>query len=810
MDKPEIIVKALPFPSHTATESEKRSKDYGLRVGKAIEGEWFSRTGSGCRYFDRYADFHMLRRYARGEQPIGMYQDLMKVNGDMSHLNLDWRIVPIANKFVDIVVNGMSDKMYSIKAQAEDVTSAEKKNLFQQMVEADMYAKDFLKQTKEQFGIDAYNVNPDDIPENDEELGLYMNLNYKAGVEIASEIAINTIFELNDYNDSIRPALHYDLVVIGKAAAVHEFFPGIGIQLRYVDPAKLIHSYTEKADHSDCFYFGHVETVHYTELRKINPDLTDEDLKEIRLWGASWYGEYAEAGQYVDSPFMDETVTLLFFSYKTDKRFVYKKKYLNNGGERVIERDETFVPDGEGDMNFERKDVVKEVWYEGVLILGSNHLIKWDLQKNLVKPKATMDRALPNYIVHAPRMYKGEIDSTVRRMIPHLNQIQFTHLKIQQVAQRVNPDGIYLDADGLAEIDLGQGSSYGPREALDLFFQTGSVIGRSNTQEGEFNNARIPIQELGSRSGFDKIQSLITLYNQHLSMIRDVTGLNEARDGSQPDSRGLVGLQKMAAAASNVATRHILDASVNITKRLAQGISLRISDILKYAPFADEFAMQIGKYNMALLDDMKDLPLSSLGIFIELEPEEEEKQNLENNIQMALSRNEIGLEDAIDIRTIKNIKMANQMLKVKKRTRLKAAQKREDEQSAIQMQINMQSQQAAAEQKMQTAQVEAQAKISVEQAKTQGQMAVLEKEAQLKLMLMEKELEFNMQLKGVESQEQLKKDMEKEKAKDERVKKQGTVQSKLIEQRKKDLPAIDFESSEDDLSGFDLNSFMPR
>lgn len=810
MSKPDIIVKNRPFPKHTATEAEKSTKEYGLQVARAMEGEWFSRTGGGCRFYQRYAEYHELRLYARGEQPIGMYQDLFKVNGDMSHLNLDWSIVQIAPKFVDIVVNGINNRLFTVKAQAEDISSAENKNIFQQMVETDMLAKDFLKLTKDQFGIDAYNVNPEELPENDEEVSLYMQLKYKPSIEIASEVAINTVLEQNNYVDVVKPMMDYDLVTIGKAAGIHTFKPGAGIVIDYVDPADLIHSYTEKPDHSDCFYFGHVDTVHYTELRKINPDITNEELESIKNYGAAWYAEYSEANQFVDNAFSDEMVTLLFFSYKTDKRFVYKKKNLNTGGARVIRRDETFVPDPEGDGMFERKDIVKDVWYEGVLVLGSDHLVKWELQKNMVRPNSPSSAAPSNYIVNSPRMYKGRDGSLVKRMIPFINQIQLTHLKIQQVASRVNPNGIYIDADGLVDVDLGNGKTYNPSEALNLYFQTGTVIGRSSTTDGDFNNARVPIQELNSSSGNDKIASLIGLYNYNLNMIRDCTGLNEARDGSMPDDRALVGLQKMAAAQSNVATRHILNAGLDMTKKFAIGVSLRIADIVKYSDFREEFAMQVGKYNLAILEDIMQLPLHSFGIFIELEPDEDEKQMIEQNIQMALSRNEIWLEDAIDIRMIKNLKLANEMLKVKKKSRIRAQQKREDEQSAIQMQINMQSQQAAAEQRLQVAQAEAEAKIAVEQAKHQFEVEKLNLEVQAKSRLMEQEFMYEKELRGMETDNLSKREKDKENAKDKRVDLQATRQSELIEQRQKGLPAKNFESSNDSMGDFDLESFMPR
>ena len=811
MIKPTISVKNVPFPNQMASDTEKSSPEYGMAVARAIEGEWFKKTtGNSCRYYDQANDFHQLRLYARGEQSIQKYKNGMAVDGDLSYLNLDWAIVPIVPKFVDIVVNGMQDRMYAIKAESQDISSAEKKNLFQETVEKDMVAKDFLKQSKEQFGVDAFNVPEEELPADNEELSIYMQLKFKPSVEIAEEVAINTLFEVNEYEDSIKPRINYDITTIGIGAAKHSFLPGAGVQIDYVDPAQLVYSYTEKNDFSDIYYVGEVKQIHYTELRKINPSITDEDLQEIKKWGNAWYNDYTIIGQLQDDPFNSEMISVLYFNYKTDKKFVWKKKFLDNGGERVIKRDDSFNPPTDTEERFERVEATKDVWYEGVLVLGSNMLVSWDLCKNMVRPEAASQKAVCNYVISAPRMYKGRIESIVKRMIPFADQIQLTHLKLQQVLSRVVPDGVFIDADGVSEVDLGTGSAYTPQDALNLFFQTGSVVGRSYTGDGEFNQARVPIQQLNSSSGQNKMQALIGAYNYQLNMIRDVTGLNEARDASTPNPDALVGLQKLAALNSNIATKHILDSGLSITKRLATCLSLRIADILEYSDFRDEFAMQIGKYNIAILEDIKNLYLHSFGIFIELEPDAEERAQLEANIQMSLQQQQIDLEDAIDIRMVKNLKMANEILKIKRKKKQKALEDRQDMQSQIQMQTNMQSQQAAAEQKQQTAQIEAQSKIAIKEAEMQFAIQTLAAQVASKKELMQLEFDYNMQLKGIETENLTRREDKKEEAKDKRVDIQATAQSKLIDQRKNNLPPVNFESNEDNLSDFDLSSFEPR
>jgi hypothetical protein len=809
MEKLSVVIYQSPFPNQMASDEEKSTVEYGLKVAKSIEGEWFKRKANTCRFYDQWGEFHRLRLYARGEQPVQKYKDELAVNGDMSMLNLDWTPIPIIPKFVDIVVNGMNDRLFTIKAESQDVMSAEKKNIFQDMIEADMVAKDFLQMTKDQFGIDAFNVNPDELPENDEELSLYMQLKYKPSIEIAEEVAIDTILKMNEYS-KLKKQIDYDLTVLGKAVARHTFLVNDGLKVDYVDPSNFIHSYTEKPDFSDCYYFGEVKQVHYTELLKINPNLTDEQLNEIRNASSAWYDYFPIIRNYQDSAFLNEVVTLLYFNYKTSKRFVWKKKILENGGERVIRKNDTFNPPIEEGMMFEKVEAVRDVWYEGILVGGSNIILKWDMMKNMVRPKSATQKALPNYVVFAPRMYKGNTESLVRRMIPFADQIQLTHLKLQQVMARVVPDGVFIDADGINEVDLGTGAAYNPEDALKLYFQTGSIIGRSYTQDGEFNNARVPIQELNSNSGQSKMAALIGNYNHYLNMIRDVTGINEVRDGSTPSPDALVGVQKLAALNSNTATRHILEGGLNITKKLAECLSIRIADILEYSDFAEEFAMQIGKYNVAILNDIKDLYLHDFGIFIELSPDEEQKQMLEANIQVSLQQQTIDLEDAIDIRMINNIKLANELLKLKRRKRLEQKQKDQEMQFQMQMQSNIQSQQAAAESKAQLVQLESQSKIQLREAEMNFAVQQMQAEAAIKAQLMEREFQYNMQLKGIETDNLMKREEKKEEAKDKRVDLQATRQSELINQRKNNLPPLNFESSEDSLDGFDLESFSPK
>jgi hypothetical protein len=806
----ESVVKSF-FPSQVASDSEKMSYDYGLRVGRAIQDEWFKSDSGTNRYKSNQNTFHRLRLYARGEQSIQKYKDELSINGDLSYLNLDWKPVPIIPKFVDIVVNGISDRAFDIKAYSQDPYGVSKRTEYMESIIRDMQTADINDFVEDEFGISLYENDPETLPESMEELELHMQLSYKQQVEIAEEQAINTLLDGNRY-DLTKKRFYYDIAVIGIGAVKNRFSKSEGVVVEYCDPANMVWSYTESPYFDDVYYVGEIKSVHINELKKQFPELTDDDLKSISKQGyqsRSFYDRTITNYDESDS----NSVQILYFNYKTYMNEVYKVKETSTGASKVIVKDDQFNPPAEMlDEQFSKLSRSLEVLYEGVLILGTDKLLKWEMAKNMMRPKSDQTKVLMNYSIVAPRMYKGKIESLVSRVTGFADMIQLTHLKLQQVMSRMVPDGVYLDADGLAEIDLGNGTNYNPQEALNMFFQTGSVIGRSFTQDGDINPGKVPIQEITSGSGGNKLQALISTYNYYLQMIRDVTGLNEARDGSMPDSKALVGIQKIAAANSNTATRHILEGGLYLTSSLAECLSLRISDILEYSPSKEAFIQKIGGHNVATLKEMEELHLYDFGIFIELMPDEEEKALLENNIQTALSAGLIDLDDAIDIREVRNLKLANQLLKLRRKKKLERDQLMQQQNMQAQAQMNAQSQQVAAQAEVQKNQALTAQKAELEQLKGQLELQKLQAEVQAKKELMAQEFEYNMQLKGIEVNGQKTKEQEKEDRKDERTKIQASQQSKLIEQRQNNSPSQNFESAGNDVltSGIGLGSFEPR
>ena len=666
----------------------------------------------------------------------------------------------------------------------------------------DITAKAEIEQIKQTMGLDLYST-PDQssLPETEEEISIHMQLKYKPSIEIAEEEVINNTLDKNKF-ELIRRRLNYDLTVLGISAVKTSWNKAEGVVIDYCDPAKMVWSYTEDPNFEDIYYVGEVRSITIPELKKQYPFMSEEELDRISKMGNRT--DYVVGWNDYD----ENTVQVLYFEYKTYMNQVFKLKQTGNGLEKIIEKTDSFDPPASD--TFKKVSRTIEVLYTGAKILGYDQMIDWKLSENMTRPYADTTKVQMNYAISSPRMYKGRIESTVSKITGFADMINITNLKIQQVISKLVPDGVYLDIDGLAEVDLGNGTNYSPQEALNMYFQTGSILGRSLTQEGDMNRGKVPIQELSTSNGQAKIGALINTYQYYLQMIRDVTGLNEARDGSAPMEDTLVGLQKLAANASNVATRHILQSSLYLSARTCENISLRIADSIEFALTNNSLQEAISAYNVGTLQEISKLHLHDFGIYLELEPEDEDKAQLEQNIQIALKSGGIDIEDVIDIREIQNIKLANEILKQKRKKKAEAERQAQMQNIQAQGQANAEAAEKAAMAEVQKQQALTQEKVSIEQAKSQFEIQRLRVEAEVKRELMQVEFDFNMQLAQVRANAEGQKEQDIEDRKDKRIKIQGTQQSELINQRKNNLLPTNFESSGNDvLGGIGLEQYEP-
>ncbi len=809
------IVEPTSFPDHLASDEEKAKDEFGLQMAKAIEYEWFYRPetgGTSCAYADKRDKYHKLRLYGRGEQDTKKYKDLLNGGDDESYTNFDWRPLQIIPKFVKLIVNQMTERLFDVKAEATDNYSTNLKTKEKEYLENLMISKPLMEKAREELGVEMQPDGYDEYPQTQEEIDLHMNLNYKPAIEIASEEAIKYTLDLNDY-DEIQSRVIEDITTIGLGAIKHTTDPNKGIIIEYVDPSDLVYSYPRNRNFKDVHYYGEVRKITINELKRLAPEkFTDDELRAIAQSTNDWaryHGNTNDQYAYREDDLGGAIVDVLNFNFKSTNTITYKKKYMGNGGFKMIKKSSDFDKVNNQHDGYDVAKKVIEVWYEGMLILGTNKLVKYNLCENMVRPKGYLNRTVPNYIMYAPEIYQNRTKSLVERIIPYVDQMQQIHIKLQQLIAKTRPNGIYIDVDGLNEIDLGDGNFLTPLEAVKIYNQTGNVIGTSITAEGDYNYGREPIRELknGVVSG---LPDLMNSYNHYLNLLRDAIGVPQGADASAPHPDMAVGVQQQIALNSNTATKHILDSMLNMTERLGEGLSLRLKDIFKYSDLKNTYLNTIGKVNMKILESLKNYHLHDIGILIELKPDAQEKQYLENNIQQGIAQQIITLDDAIDIRSINNIKLANQVIKIRRLRREKERKNHEKEIAQITQTSQIQAAQEAAKAKQMEIQTKAQSELQLIQAKTNSELIKINAEKKAKSELMQQEFEYNMTIKGIETESAIMNEKFKEDRKDKRQDRQNTQASQMIEQRGNNTASLNFESSEDNISGgIDMGELEP-
>lgn len=793
-DKRDIIPN-VGFPDHLAPDEVKITEDFGLQMAEAIQWEWFRKpTGGGqCPYYDQRELYHSLRLYARGEQSTKLYQDMLNGGDEEAYTQYDFRPIQIAPKFVKLIVNQMSERLFDIKAEATDKYSTDLKDGYRNALQSAMISRPIMEEAQKVLGIDMFPEGFENYPHTQEEIDLHMQLEYKPAIEIACEEALKFTLDLNDYSETQSKVIE-DLVVLGKGGVKHLTDLGRGIAVEYLDPALVVHSFARKRDFTDVYYYGEVQRITIHELKRIsNGRFSEEDLRRIAAQSSEFfrYQNNTNEGSNINSDdFAGMMVDVLFFTFKSTNTIAFKKKSISNGGFKMMEKESTFSK-GKYAEGYDAVKKTIDVWYEGALVLGTQYIFNYKLCENMIRPEGLLSRTMSNFVMYAPELYQNRTRSTLQRIIPYIDQMQQIHIKIQQIVAKSRPNGIYIDVAGLNEIDLGDGNTLTPLELMKIYDQTGNVIGTSVTAEGDYNYGRQPVTELhnGVPTG---ISEFINLYNHYLNLVRDAIGIPQGADASTPHPDMLVGVQQQLALNSNTALRHILDSSLTISQNLGKGLALRLKDIFKYSNLKQVYINAIGKLNVEVLKALENYHLHDLGINIELKPDFKEQQDLENNINNALAKGLIDVTDVIDIRAIKNLKLANQLLKVRKAKKI--AEERSHQKDLIKTQGDAQAQaaQAAFQAKQEELNTASQTELAMTKAKSDAKLAEIEAEKNAKLELMDKEFHYSMVLKGIEDSQATAMVNTVEDRKDARQDKQNTQQSAIQEQKMKGTGALDF------------------
>lgn len=799
------ISQNISYPSHLDSFEKKSSKAFGKAVGDVVYSEWFYKGEGRSRFYANKAIFDERRIYANGLVNMTKYYPKLGTNGDVSLLNLSKKSLTRMPKIVDLVVNGMVNRNYSIKAKAIDPVSEENKQAYRKRIESDQNTLPIIKKAKEDFGMDIASMPIEELPLNKEELNIHMQMEWKPSNCLSNQLAIATVMEDNEYNLVVNRQIVRDLVVDGIGCNFTRLNPSKGIIQKRIDASDLVYSPTKDPYFRDCFYKGHVEQVLVSDIFIEYPELlSDAEVKaEIVESGHSW----SVMNDLAKSNSLKGSTNILYFTYKTFRERASKIKKKANGEVIIDEANEfydTSKPKDKKDK-YNRASVVEEVLFEGAMVLGTNILLKWELSKSMSRPKSNNKKVCEQYHIIAPNFQDGIITSLVSRMIPIEDKINITELKAEQIIQGITPDGIAIDLDALAEVDLGDGKMQTVQQTLDMYLQKGSYLYRSSLIGGEYNNAQKPFQEVQTGDSINKLSALRNENNGYILELTDVVGLNKASDASTPDKASLVGIQKMAAYNSNLATRHILDAAGYLTLKSAITISYAISDILKYYPsLRDDLIRKIGATAVEDLDYVKDLHLSDFAIFFELEMDDEERAMLDADLSIAIEKGFIGLDDKYKIRNFKVLDLAIQYLSILIKKRAKVMQEQEAQKFKMQADENIRASQQSEQFKQQTAQIQGQLDAQKQQAVTLGE---IEKEKargeQDRLTLADKSV-YDQELQVLVNSGATEKLNKLQQDKKENLATQATQTSRIANQKSKDKEPIDFEAEKAEMSVFEL------
>jgi hypothetical protein len=786
------------FPDPLADQSQKLNKQYGLQYANAIYSQWGGVDIDGSLYAKRFREFEISRDYANGTQDTSIYKQILTSldpnNGDGSMLSLDWTPVPIVPKFVKIVVNKiLSTKMYP-NVEAIDPLSRSERDLEKNKVKVRVENRAIIEEAKAA-GLKV-RMDPSQLPETAEEVEIFLESNIKTAAEIAAQIGINLTLSWNDFDERIYRRNVEDLVTLGLAVVKRENDPNYGIVTKYVDPAYFIHSNTDDPNFTDIVYAGHIQRLSISELKRIaGEQFTEEQYKNMaktvmnrfgnnpNTFGSSRYDGNLERYNY---GYDEYTVQIMDFEFMSVDTVVFEKKKSAYGNIGFYHKGEKYTPPTNSVYDREAVYMQNTTLYGGCYIIGTNYVYNYGIKKNVPKNVHDISRTRMSYSAVATNLRRMIPKSIVSGVIGFADQLQLSHLKIQQAIAKAKPDGLLVDIEGLENVQLGRGGELQPLDIQDIYEQTGVFYYRSKNAEGGFQNP--PVRTLDN--SIRNINELINLYNHYLRMIRDATGINEVMDGSSPKGDQLVGVRQQQLAAGNNALYDITNASLVLYRRVCEDIVKCLQIMPPKSILYQAYENAVGKENMSVLSSFSNLPMYNFGVRVVSDMNEIDKTYLEQNIQIALSQKEIDLEDAIAIRQLRDVDQAERLLVVRRKKRQKQQQEQAQQNSQMQAQMNAQVAQATSQGKMQEEQMRAQLEAQKIQLESQAKAQLMQLEYQLKMQLEDLKGRYSVAEQQIESGVKQNLENEKEDRKDDRVKKQAVEQSKLISQRKGERPEL--------------------
>jgi len=782
-----------PYPDPLASNEEKQSPEYGLKYCKYVSDQWFNGKiiSEGCSFQERQTWVRDRRLYAKGKQDQTRYKDVVaREKEDLSFLNLDWRPTNLAGKFVRLVAGGTDEENYSVSTQALDRLAGKNRDENKKTLNKNLESKKLRKEAKNLLGID---MTPKSyVPEDDDDLKMYLDVKYRPKCEIAEEILIGYVMKTNNWHN-IKEKINEDLAVTAMGITKVRTDNLNGVVPEYIDPATFIHSYVRSKDFNDMKYGGHVEPTTIGDLKR-NGGFSDNELRDI----AKTYAPVNELGirDIAETPMTSLTemkVDVLHLSFETTKTLAYKRRKTKHGN-FYSPRKDTYNPPKRSD--YDRADNTFNTWYECSYVVGTDYVYNYKESENILTDES--DNALSDYVIRTSDWFENKPHSFVEEIEPVLDQMHYTLLKLQHLVAEIRPNGANIDLDMLAELESATkgGEKMSWQEILAMF-QTKGITFSKRSNMGEDGIKDGSAVQTTSNGVPANLPHLLEILQEQYQRVRDITGINPFRDGSN-NERALVGVQQLAFLQSNVATSHIVNASLDITKVTAERISSRLTDIFNKSHLRQLYERAVSKENMDVVESLKDRNLHDFGFHIQLKPTAEALAELTEDLSLAIQEGSISVEDKMEAKELAqiNIKVAREFLKYVRGKRMK--EKREDEAKRMQNKAMSDAKAAQASEQFKMQSTQQIAKINIWEYRQKSKIDIMSKQqsSNIDMPLEQMKMESDITKEKIRygASDQKTKYVEGEKLK--RQNKNNTDHSKMIEQRNMDSGSLDFEGSD--------------
>lgn len=769
-------------PDITASNKEKDSKEYGLQMARFIEGEW------SIDYIqERRARMLKLRSHMDGTVDVSHLKEMFESSKDLSTLRINWKYNSEVPKMINSVVEGFSYDKYRVSVKGIDAHSQEKRSRFRREKLKAMATKAEAEAIYQNLGVD---LRPSGfVPNSMEELNIFMELEYKQATELAAELGIQKVFDFGEWRETFNHiAEDLALFRIGAAKVIAD--PQTAVRFQYVDPTTFMYSRNveQTRNYEKAWYFGQYMRLPLHEFERIAGDeLTREQLKN--LLGREGYT--IPQWESMTDEERNVSVDVFYFCFKTNRYDIKKKKYNKYGGYKYIDKDDYWEPPA--NMKSEVVRIPYEVWYEGYYVPGTDVLVKYRVMDNMVRDPRNKRKAVPPFI-----MYQLSSEAIGEKIAEICDDLYITQIKLRQLTVKIRPHGYAINIDGLDDLDLGDGAKLSVLERVRIFNEDGNLLYSGRSLVDDTGNIHSIISQLPDSTGQDLV-NLINIYNHHMNRLYAVTGINPQAAGAAPPSRTSADVYQGTLAASQRVVNNIFNGLLSIQKRASEAILARLHAASMMGETKPIIENILGEYTTDMIREVANIKNYQFIVNVDLKPTDEERRELMQSLADALQTGSISIEDKIDIEEIENIRLAKQVIKLRQKARREEAMRMAEIEHRRNMEAQRASEQAKLEREQYMAEIENMKNMAM--AQIDARLKTLEHENKMREISLNGQ--WNVAVAQVRAQAQHTIDAYKEDRKDERLEKQSTHQSELIEQRQRNTPPKNFEKPKVDLSGFE-------